>query len=157
METVTTAYKRGDPDNELGMLDEERKLRVLLGAPAGHKLAENTIDWAVKRFLWKAWKARRRVSAAINKEFDRLDIVWAKHELKWSKPKPKSASGLGPLAPRGTRVAPGSVDPPPRRSGGVLATVSAQESQSCGSIPLIQAGRPTAATHRPRTWRRLFN
>ena len=52
--------------------------RVLMGARAGCNLTEDSIDMAIKRFLRKAWKTRRRLTHAINDEFGRQDIEWAK-------------------------------------------------------------------------------
>ena len=60
-------------------------MRVLLGARAGSKAAEDVIDVQVKRFLVKVWKKRRRVSQAINDRLGRQDVVWAK-DWGWSKP-----------------------------------------------------------------------
>jgi hypothetical protein len=64
---------------------EETQVRVLLGARAGSKAAEDFIDVRVKRFLVKVWKKRRRVSLAINDRLGRQDVVWAK-DWGWSKP-----------------------------------------------------------------------
>ena len=58
---------------------------MLRGARAGCSLTGDSIDMAVKRFLRKAWKTRRRLTHAINDEFGRQDIEWAKGN-GWAKP-----------------------------------------------------------------------
>ena len=76
--TVATAYSRGNGGASLADTSEVNYVRVLLGARAGCKLTEDTIDSAFKRFLRKAWKTRRKITHAINVEFGRQDIEWAR-------------------------------------------------------------------------------
>ena len=63
-------------------------IEVLLGARAGCKLTEDEVDRATKRFLRKAWKTRRAVTAAVNQEFGRMDVQWMAREPGWYRPKP---------------------------------------------------------------------
>ena len=88
------AYASGGNNVDFEDLTNEEKVGVLLGAPAGNKLAEVAIG-AVKRYLRKAWKARRGVSNAINEEFDRLDVVWAKRGRGWTQPRRAMPTGPG--------------------------------------------------------------
>ena len=76
--TVGAAYSRGNDGASLADTSEVNYVRVLIGARAGSKLTEDTIDNALKRFLRKAWKTRRKVTHAINVEFGRQDIEWAR-------------------------------------------------------------------------------
>ena len=84
---VSLALMQSDSYSDT-LTNDEDKLRVLLGARVGSKHVEDSIDHAIKRFLNKAWKARRKVTSAINKEFGRRDIEWAKGEIR---PCPHSA------------------------------------------------------------------
>ena len=61
-------------------LPESERVCALLGARAGSCAAEDRVDTLVKRFLRKAWKIRRRVTRAVNDEFGRQDLMWAKVE-----------------------------------------------------------------------------
>ena len=45
----------------------EEKIRVLLGKRIDSKVAEDNIDHAVKRFLKRAWRIRRRVTREVEK------------------------------------------------------------------------------------------
>jgi hypothetical protein len=83
---------------ELETACEETQVCILLGARAGGKAAEDIIDVQVKRFLVKVWKARRVVSRAVNKKFDRQDVVWKK---EWGR------SGPGPTDKAGAEDADG--------------------------------------------------
>jgi len=96
MEAASLSYARGNGGTKLEDLDVEEKLRVLLGAPAGCKTAAVDIDRATKRFLRKAWKTRRHLAGAINKEFERQDVVWTKREGGWNKPVPRQTATVGP-------------------------------------------------------------
>ena len=69
-------------------LSESERVCALLGARAGSCAAEDRVDVMVKRFLRKAWKIRGRVTRAVNDEFGRQDLVWAKGG-GWSNPTPK--------------------------------------------------------------------
>ena len=74
----------GDPTPEaIAELEagSERVIEVLLGARAGCKLTEDEVDRAIKRFLRKAWKTRRAVTAAVNQEFGRMDVQWMASRL----------------------------------------------------------------------------
>jgi hypothetical protein len=83
------AYSLGNNGASLTDTSEARHTRVLLGARAGCGLTEDLIDLALKRFLRKAWKTRSRVTRAINVEFGRQDIDWAKGG-GWAKPPVKT-------------------------------------------------------------------
>ena len=85
MASAAAVYATANNGAELGDSGEETQVRVLLGARAGSKAAEDVIDVQVKRFLVKVWKKRRRVSLAINDRLGRQDVVWAK-DWGWSKP-----------------------------------------------------------------------
>jgi hypothetical protein len=87
VEIVNAVYATANDGAALDERSEEDRVRVLLGARAGGKVTEDIIDAQVKRFLVKAWKIRRHVSAAINDKLGRKDIVWAK---KWGGCKPKA-------------------------------------------------------------------
>ena len=66
MDAASSVYATSNDGDELGEASKETQVRVLLGARAGSKEAEDVIDVQVKRFLVKVWKTRRRVSAVIN-------------------------------------------------------------------------------------------
>jgi len=55
--------------------DAELMMQLLLGKSVGYRPVEDDIDHAVKRFLKKAWRKRRRVTKAINEAMGRTDIV----------------------------------------------------------------------------------
>ena len=82
-------YATFNDDAEFGASAEESQVRVLLGARAGDKAGEDVIDVEVKRFLVKAWKARRDVSRVVNRKFDRMDVVWSKD---WDRRSPDHTS-----------------------------------------------------------------
>ena len=83
--TVEAAYSLGNDGASLADTSDSEHTRMLMGARAGCSLTEDSIDMAVKRFLRKAWKTRRRLTHAINDEFGRQDIEWAKGN-GWAKP-----------------------------------------------------------------------
>ena len=56
-------------------LSDIEKFHVLLGADAGTRRAEIDIDFAVKRYLKRAWRKRKKLSIAVNKEFNRKDMM----------------------------------------------------------------------------------
>ena len=85
MASVAAVYATANNGAEFVDSGEETQVRVLLGARAGSKAAEDVIDVQVKRFLVKVWKKRRRVSLAINDRLGRQDVVWTK-DWGWSKP-----------------------------------------------------------------------
>ena len=87
--TVEAAYSLGNDCASLADTSDSKHTRVLMGARAGCRLTEDSIDMAVKRFLRKAWKTRRRLTHAINDEFGRQDIEWAK-DSGWAKPTAKA-------------------------------------------------------------------
>ena len=62
-------------------VEDTSKVCVLLGQRIGSKSAEDNIDHAVKRFLKKAWRVRRHLTASINAEFERNDIVGDKWKV----------------------------------------------------------------------------
>ena len=74
MREITKAYSKGMKHN-FNTLYPKTRVCVLLGADAGTKAGEDSIDHAVKRFLKKAWRTRRKLTTAINREFERKDIV----------------------------------------------------------------------------------
>jgi hypothetical protein len=76
---VREAYLRGTESN-FNDLNQHEQLCVILGADGGNKKAENKIDHAAKRFLQKAWKARRKVVVAINRAFNMSDLVVTKQK-----------------------------------------------------------------------------
>ena len=78
MAHVGAVYATFNDDAEFDASSEESQVRILLGARAGGKAGEDVIDVQVKRFLVKAWKARRDVSRVVNRKFDRMDVMWAK-------------------------------------------------------------------------------
>ena len=53
------------------------RLDVLLGKSTGTSKTDDRIDVAVKRFLKKAWRARKWLVLATNKILDRNDTLWA--------------------------------------------------------------------------------
>ena len=55
--------------------DAELLMQLLLGKSVGCRPVEDDIDHAVKRFLKKAWRKRKRVTKAINEALGRTDIV----------------------------------------------------------------------------------
>lgn len=62
-------------------VEDTSKVCVLLGQRIGSKSAEDNIDHAVKRFLKKAWRVRRHLTASINAEFERNDVVGDKWKV----------------------------------------------------------------------------
>jgi hypothetical protein len=101
--SVARSYSRGN--NGANILDEgeDRLIEVLLGANAGCKLTEDEVDRATKRFLRKAWYARRAVTSAINQEFGRMDVQWMAREPGWYRPNPTSPSKASPERFRQTK------------------------------------------------------
>ena len=76
MDAACSVYATAHDGAELQETSRETQMRVLLGARAGSRAAEDIIDVQVKRFLVKAWKARRRVSSkAINERLGRQGVV----------------------------------------------------------------------------------
>ena len=55
------------------------RLDVLLGKSTGVSKTDDRTDMAVKRFLKKAWRARKWLVLATNKILDRNDTLWAIH------------------------------------------------------------------------------
>ena len=55
--------------------DAELLMQLLLGKSVGCRPVEDDIDHAVKRFLKKAWRKRKRVTKATNEALGRTDIV----------------------------------------------------------------------------------
>jgi hypothetical protein len=53
------------------------RLDVLLGKSTGTSKADDRIDIAVKRFLKKAWRARKWLVLSTNKALNRNDTLWA--------------------------------------------------------------------------------
>jgi hypothetical protein len=86
--SVGKSYSRGNSGANILEAGPERVIEVLLGARAGCKLTEDEVDRATKRFLRKAWKTRRAVTAAVNQEFGRMDVQWMAREPGWYRPKP---------------------------------------------------------------------
>jgi hypothetical protein len=113
MSTATAAVARGGAHASMRGLDEEMQVRVLLGASTGDKRVDAAIDRAVKRFLRKAWRRRRKVSEAINEEFGRIDPVWSKRALKWAAPVPRPTTATKRAKPGVIKV--GGVDWPAGR------------------------------------------
>jgi hypothetical protein len=58
-------------------LPQPGKLDVLLGKSAGTSKIDDRTDAGVKRFLKKAWRARKWLVLATNKALDRNDTPWA--------------------------------------------------------------------------------
>jgi hypothetical protein len=58
-------------------LPHSDKLDVLLGRSAGTSKTDDRTDAAVKRFLKKAWRARKWLVLTINQTFNRNDTPWA--------------------------------------------------------------------------------
>ena len=63
--------------NELSHLPRPDKIDLLLGKSMGPSELDDKVDIAVKRFLKKAWRARKSVTKAINTALDRDDTPWA--------------------------------------------------------------------------------
>jgi hypothetical protein len=63
------------PVHWLTNLDDHDRVCLLLGAKhdGGHPHVEQVIDIGVTRFLRKAWKQRRQITAALNERFNRRD------------------------------------------------------------------------------------
>ena len=57
-----------------GMGSEEES-QLLLGGRMHSKGAGDRVDWAVKRFLKRAWRIRKNLTMAVNETMDRQDIV----------------------------------------------------------------------------------
>jgi hypothetical protein len=55
------------------------RLDVLLGKSTGTSKTDDRTDMAVKRFLKKAWRARKWLVLATNKILDRNDTLWSVH------------------------------------------------------------------------------
>ena len=55
--------------------DAEGRVVKLLGARCNAKAAEDNLDHAVKRFLKKAWRVRKRLTKKLNEELGRRDMV----------------------------------------------------------------------------------
>jgi hypothetical protein len=72
------------------------RLDVLLGKSTGTSKTDDRIDMAVKRFLRKAWRARKWLVLATNQIFDRNDTLWAIHA---------HGDGTGPSYRRGCKNA----------------------------------------------------
>jgi hypothetical protein len=87
LSSVGRSYSRGNNGANIIEAGPDRLIEVLLGASAGCKLTEDEVDRATKRFLRKAWKARRGVTAAVNQEFGRMDVQWMSREPGWYQPK----------------------------------------------------------------------
>ena len=84
MAHVGAVYATSNDNAEFETGNEEAQMHVLLGARAGAKEAEDVIDVQVKRFLVKAWKARRYVGRVVNRKFDRMDVMWSKDwDRRW--------------------------------------------------------------------------
>ena len=58
-------------------LSQSDKLDVLLGKSTGASEVDDKIDLAVKRFLKKAWRARKWLVLHTNKSLSRNDTPWA--------------------------------------------------------------------------------
>ena len=56
---------------------EVNQLDLLLGKTTGVLEADDRISKCVARFLKKAWRSRKRVTAKLNAELGRSDTVWA--------------------------------------------------------------------------------
>jgi hypothetical protein len=61
-----------------GLGDTEMLLQLLLGRSVDCKVVEIDVDHAVKRFLKKAWRKRKKVTRAINEALGRSDLVECK-------------------------------------------------------------------------------
>ena len=85
--SVGRSYSRGNSGANILEAGAERMIEVLLGARAGCKRTEDEVDRATERFLRKAWKTRRAVTAAVNQEFGRMDVQWMAREPGWYRPK----------------------------------------------------------------------
>lgn len=59
----------------IGHVGTRERVRILLGGQAGSKHSEDIVDFAVKRFLKKAWRARKRLTKLVNNSLNRKDIV----------------------------------------------------------------------------------
>jgi hypothetical protein len=94
--SVGRSYSRGNSGANILEAGADRLIQVLLGASAGCKLTEDEVDRATKRFLRKAWKARRGVTAAVNQEFGRMDVQWMAREPGWYCPKQISHPTINP-------------------------------------------------------------
>jgi predicted secreted protein len=55
------------------------RLDILLGKSTGVSKTDDRTDIAVKRFLKKAWRARKWLVLTTNKAFDRNDTLWSIH------------------------------------------------------------------------------
>ena len=66
--TAEAVYSLGNDGASLADTSDSEHTRML-GARAGCSLTEDSIDMAVKRFLRKEWKTRRRLTHTSNAEF----------------------------------------------------------------------------------------
>ena len=62
---------------KFGPESQSDRLDVLLGKSTGTSKTDDSTDVAVKRFLKKAWRARKWLVLATNKILDRNDTLWA--------------------------------------------------------------------------------
>ena len=56
---------------------DENQLDILLGKTTGVAMADRCIDQGVTRFLKKAWRGRKWLTATMNVKLGRNDTVWA--------------------------------------------------------------------------------
>jgi hypothetical protein len=61
----------------LSTLPGQDQYEILLGIDIGCVSAEERVDRHFKTFLKKAWRGRKRLTCAVNRECDRLDTIWA--------------------------------------------------------------------------------
>ena len=64
-----------DTNGRFKDLGNDDKVCLLLGKRATNATAEDFLDTAVKRFLKKAWRRRRRITRELNRVFNRNDLV----------------------------------------------------------------------------------
>ena len=98
LSAVRISYSRGNSGADILAADDERVVEVLLGARAGCKRTEDEVDRATKRFLQKVWKTRRGVTAAVNQEFGRMDVMWSGKEPGWYRPLPTGPANDAPYS-----------------------------------------------------------
>jgi hypothetical protein len=75
MATVSAAVRIGGARMPFASSSTSDKLDTLLGARCGSAEMENIVSHAFKRYMKRAWRARKQVTKALNVALDRRDIV----------------------------------------------------------------------------------
>ena len=64
-----------DKDEKFEDMEDLSKTQFILGGRASSRAREDWMDSAVKRFLARAWRSRRRCTSLVNEKFGRHDLV----------------------------------------------------------------------------------